>query len=89
MLKDGQTYVENLVLRTRQDFNVWPFFDIMHERVKDYIWFYLQRILVSTAQKTKISAVSCGFGHIYWRKLLKKTSFFVQWWKLQIYTVIS
>ena len=37
MLKDGQTYVKNLVLRTRQDFNVWPFFDIMYERVKDYI----------------------------------------------------
>ena len=28
------------------------------------------------------SAVSCGFGHIYWRNLYWKTSFFVQWWHL-------
>ena len=25
------------------------------------------------------SAVSCGFGHIYWRKPSWKTAFFVQW----------
>ena len=25
------------------------------------------------------SAVTCGFGHIYWRNSLWKTSFFVQW----------
>ena len=25
------------------------------------------------------SAVSCGFGHIYWRNPQRKTSFFGQW----------
>ena len=27
-----------------------------------------------------MQAVFCGFGHIYWRNILWKTYFFVQWW---------
>ena len=33
--------------------------------------------MMSSVNVTK-SAVSCGFGHIYWRSPLWKTSFFVQ-----------
>ena len=38
---------------------------------------------ISSVSVTK-SAVSCGFGHIWWRNALWKTSFFVQCtWKMQ------
>ena len=33
---------------------------------------------ISSINVTK-AAVSCGFGHIYWRNTQWKTSFFVQW----------
>ena len=35
---------------------------------------------ISSVNVTK-SAGNCGFGHIYWRNLNRKTSFFVQWKK--------
>ena len=38
---------------------------------------------ISSVNVTK-SAVSCGFGHIYWRNPYWKTSFFVQWQILKI-----
>ena len=34
---------------------------------------------ISSVNVTKY-AVSCGFGHIYWRNHQWKTSFFVQWY---------
>ena len=48
-------------------------------------WFALHKkrsfpLRISSVNVTK-SAVSCGFGHIYWKNPELKTSFFVQWWE--------
>ena len=43
------------------------------QKMKFSIWMYSVNV-------TK-SAGTCGFGHIYWRKLEWKTSLVVQWWK--------
>ena len=45
-------------------------------------WFTAEKMKFSTKDffsKCDQSAVSCGFGHIYWRNPEWKTSFFVQW----------
>ena len=39
-------------------------------------WSFPWRI---SSENVTRSAVSCGFGHIYWKNPYRKTSFFVQW----------
>ena len=44
-------------------------------------WSFLLRISSKNVSK---SAVSCGFGHIYWRNPSRKTSFFCSvWWSFE------
>ena len=48
------------------------------------IWHFL--LSISSVNVTK-SAVSCGFGHTYWRNLWWKASFFVPWNKMLFTTL--